>query len=193
MLAIEGVDQLDVDLRAFERRIVEAAYVVEEIAAESAVRVDRSALEAEVGVIFGDLFIDGSVVDSDRDGERKGFVHALLQVEEATVDLVEVGGGDLVVGGGDELDTHIVERERGIAVVGDDHSHRDKSMLDIGQTEEAALVRVVTGIDADGDVLVGVGVEGGVLVCRFYRGSFVACCQRGDCEDADGGDDPESL
>ena len=36
-------------------------------------------------------------------------------------------------------------------------------MLDVGQPEEGAVFRIVTGLGGDGDVLVGVRVERGVL------------------------------
>ncbi len=193
MLAIERIDHLDVDLRAFEWWVVEAANVVEEIATETAVRVDGGALEAEVGVVFGDFFVDCGMMDGDGDRQRKVRAHALFQIEETAVDLVEIGGGDLIVGGGDELDTHIVERERGIAVVGDDDAHRDEAVLDVGQAEEAALVGIVAGVDADGDMFGRMRIEGSVLVRRFYRGGLVTCGHGTACEDADGGDDSESL
>ena len=193
MFAVEGVDHFDVDLCAFERRIIDAADVVEEITAEGAVRVDGGALEAEVSVVFGDLLVDRGVVDSDGNGERQGLVHALLQVEEAAVDLVEIGGGDFVVGGGDELDADIGEGERGVAVVGDDDANRDEAVLNVGKAEEAALVRVVAGIDSDGDVLLRMFFEGGVLIRGFDWGRLVACGERGNAENAGGGDDSQSL
>ena len=141
LLAVEGVDHLDVDLRAFEGRVVEAADVVEEVAAEGAVGVDGGALEAEVVVVLGDFFVDGGVVDGDGDGQGEVGAHALLEVEEAAVDLVEVGGGNLVVVGGDELDADVVEGERGVAVVGDDDADGDEAVLDVGQAEEVAVRR----------------------------------------------------
>ena len=49
-------------------------------------------------------------------------------------------------------------------------------MLDVLETEEAAIARIVAGLGGYGDVLVGMGVEGGVLIGRFgWRGFFVGC------------------
>src|SRR6185312_7787380 len=104
------------------------------------------ALKAEVGVVFGDFFVDRRMVDDDRDGQGEVRAHALFEVEEATVDLVEIGGGDLVVGGGDELDADVGEGERVVAVVGDDDADGDEAVLDVGQAEEAALVGIGAGV-----------------------------------------------
>ena len=87
--------------------------------------------------------------------------------EEAAVDVVVGGGGDPVVVGGDELDAGVVEGERGVAVVGEDDADGDEAVLDVGQAEEVAVFGVVAGFGGDGDLLVGVGVEGGVLVGGF--------------------------
>ena len=42
-------------------------------------------------------------------------------------------------------------------------------MLDVGQAEEVAVPLVVAGFGGDGDLLIGMGVEGGVLVGGLYR------------------------
>ncbi len=76
----------------------------------------------------GDLFVDGVVVDGDGDEGDLG-ARGAAGGEEAAVDVVEGGGGDLVVVGGDELDADVVERERGVAVVGDDDADGDEAVL----------------------------------------------------------------
>ena len=124
--------------------------------------VDDGALEAEVVVVLGDFFVDGGAVDGEgvqRDVDGLGAV----QGEEAAVDLVLGGGGEVVVGGGDELDAGVVEREGAVAVVGEDDADGQQAVLDVGQAEEAAQLGVVAGVGGDGDVLVGMGVVGGVL------------------------------
>ena len=112
MLFVYGVDHLDVDLRAFEGGdvgLVKAFYVVEEVAGEGGVGVDGGALEAEVLVVVDALFVDGGgVVDGDGyawDGGGRGAAEG----EHAAVDVFEVGGGELVVVGGDELYADVFE------------------------------------------------------------------------------------
>ena len=104
-------------------------------------------------------------------GRGRGTLAALgaLGGEEAALDVVVGGGGDLVVVDGDELDAGVVERERGVAVVGEDDADGDEAVLDVGQAEEVAVLLVVAGFGGDGDLLVGVGVEGGVLVGGLCR------------------------
>ena len=43
-----------------------------------------------------------------------------------------VGGGDLVVVGGDELHAGVFEGEGGVAVVGDDDADGDEAVGDVG-------------------------------------------------------------
>ncbi len=111
------------------------------------------------------------MVDGDG-GEGDLGAHGAAGGEEAAVDVVEGGGGDLVVVGGDELDAGVVEREGGVAVVGDDDADGNEAVLDVGETEEAAVFGVDAGVGGDGDVLVGVGVEGGVLGGGFGGWGF---------------------
>ena len=119
-------------------------------------------------------------MDGDGDGACGILVPiALLSGEEAAVDVVVGGGGDLVVVGGDELDAGVVEGEGGVAVVGEDDADGDEAVLDVGQAEEVAVLGVVAGVGGDGDVLVGMGVEGGVLVGGFGGGRFFSCRRRG--------------
>src|SRR5260370_36694739 len=152
LLAVEGMDHLDVELGAFERWVVEAANVVEEISGDGAVSVDDGALEAEVVVILGNLLVDGGVVDGD--GED-GILGSLRTAggEEAAVDVVVQGGGGDVAVGGDELDARLFEREGGVAVVGDDDADGDEAVLDVGEAEEGAVFGVRAGLGGDGDVL----------------------------------------
>ncbi len=122
---------------------------------------------------------------------REGYLAACgaFGGEETAVDVVVGGGGDLVVVGGDELDAGVVEGEGGVAVVGDDDADGEHAVLDVGEAEEVAVLGVVAGVGGDGDVLVGVGVEGGVLSggfgraelsCRLRR-RFAAKRQSGGC------------
>ena len=77
------MDHLDVELGAFEGWVVELADVVEEIAGESAVGVDGGAVEAEVGVVLGDLLVDGLVVDGDRgQGSGRGILRPAVPLVE---------------------------------------------------------------------------------------------------------------
>jgi hypothetical protein len=163
----EGVNHLYVEFGPSEWIIVELADVVEEVAGESAVCVDCSALEAEVVFVLRDLLVDGLVVDGDgRQGERKRDFAAggTFGREEAALNVFVGGGGDLVVVNGDELHAGLVERERGVAVVGEDDADGDEAVLDVAQTEEVAVSGVVAGLSGDGDLLFGVGIEGRILI-----------------------------
>ena len=171
VLVVEGVDHFDVEFCAFEGWVVELLDVVEEVAGEGAVGVDDGALEAEVGVVLGDFLVYGGVVDGDGDEGDLGSL-CVAHGEEAAVEVFEGGGGDLVVVGGDELDAGVVEGESGVAVVGDDDADGDEAVRDVGEAEEVAVLLVVAGVDGDGDVLVGVGVEGCVVVCGLCWGGF---------------------
>ena len=126
-------------------------------------RVDGGGLEAEVGVVFGDFFVNGRMMDGDGDEGDLG-AHGGAGGEEATVDVFEGGGGDDVVVSGDELDADVVEGERVIGVVGDDDTDGDEAVLDIGEAEEVAEFGVEAGICGDGDVLVGMSIEVDVLI-----------------------------
>ncbi len=188
VFVVQGVDHLDVELGVFEGWVVEFFDVVEEVAGEGAVGVDDGAVEAEVGVVLGDLLVDGGVVDGDRDDGDPGSLCA-LSGEEAAIDVFEESCGELVVVGGDELDAYVFEGECGVSVVGDDDEDGEETVLDVGKAEEGAVFGVVAGFGGDGDVLVGVGVEGGVLVGRLgWRGLFVGGEGAG-CEEAGGEDD----
>ncbi len=59
LLVVGGVDHFEVELGAFEGWVVEVADVVEEVAGEGGVGFDGGGLEAEVGVVFDDLFVEG--------------------------------------------------------------------------------------------------------------------------------------
>jgi hypothetical protein len=108
LLAVQGVNLFDVELGVPEGGVVKAADVVEEVSGEGAVRVDDGAVEAKVSVIFGDLLVDGRVMDGDGDEGDLG-AHGLLGRKEATVDVFVERGGDLVVIGREELDADIFE------------------------------------------------------------------------------------
>src|ERR1035437_8902464 len=159
--AVEGADHFDVEFGVFEGGVVEVLDVVEEVAGERGVRLDAGGFEAEVVVVLADLLVD-RVVDGDGDDGDLGAFGA-LDGEEAAVDVVLGGGGDLVVVGGDELHAGVLEREGAITVVGDDDADGQQTVLDVGHAEEGALFGVVAGVGGDGDVLVGVGVVGGVF------------------------------
>jgi len=185
----DSVDHLDEELSAFERRVVERVDVVEEIAGEGAVGLDRGGGEAEVVVVLGDLLVDRLVVEvNGRDGQRQRHLAALgaFGREEAALYVVVGGGGDFVVVDGDELNAGVVERDGCVAVVGEDDAYGKESVLDVGQAEEVAVFRVVAGFGGDGDVLVGVGVEGDVLVCGFGWRSLAGFVGGAgvDCEEA---------
>jgi hypothetical protein len=177
LLAVEGVDHLDVELGVPESGIVEAAGVVEEIACESAVRVDGGSVEAEVGVVLADLLVHRRMVDGDRDDGELGS-HGALGGEEAAVDVLVGRRRDLVVVGGEELDANVLERERFVAVVGDDDTDGKEAVLHVLEAEEAAVLGLVAGLGSDGDVLFGMGVEGGILVGGLgWRSSLVVGCE----------------
>ena len=119
LFAVEGVDHLDVERGVEEGGIVEALDVVEEVAGERGVGVDDGALEAEVVVVLGDPLVDGGALDGEGD-ERDVDGLGAVEGEEAAVDLVLGGGGEGVVGGGDELEAGVVELEGAVAIVGED-------------------------------------------------------------------------
>ena len=190
LFAVDGVDHLDVELGAFEGWVVELADVVEEVSGECAVRVDGGAVEAEVGVVLGDLLIDGLVVDGDgRQRHREGDLAACgaFGREETALDVVVGGGGDLVVVDGDELDASVVERERGVAVVGEDDADGQHAVLNVGEAKEVAVFGIVTWVGGDGYVLVGMSVEGRVLIGRFRRWGLFVGCEEICREEAGGG------
>ncbi len=151
---------------------------------------DSGAVEAEVIVILGDLFVDWFVVHGDRrqrERERDLAACGAFGGEEAALNVVVGGGGDLVVVDGDELDAGVVEGDGGVAIVGEDDADGKHAVLDVGETEEVAVFGVVAGVGGDGEVLVGMGVEGGVLGGRFGRRRFfvggveVGCKERRGC------------
>ena len=160
------MDHLDVEFGAFESGVVEAADVVEEVAGEGTVGVDGRSCETEVVLILRDLFVDGGVVNGDRSHRDFGPGGA-FGGEEAAVDVVVEGGRDDVAIGGDELDAGLIECEGGVAVVGDDDADGNEAVLDVFEPEEAAVSGVVAGLGGDSDLLVGMSVEGDVLVGRF--------------------------
>ena len=107
----------------------------------------------------------------------------LCMVKMRRLMLVFGGGGDLVVVGGDELHAGVFEREGVVGVVGDDDADGQQAVLDVGQAEEGALLGVVAGFGGDGDVLVGVGVVGGVLGWRAWRaGRFLSAARAAGSE-----------
>ena len=75
-----------------------------------------------------------------------------------------LGGGDLVSGGGDEIDARLVEADGLVAVVGDDDADGHEAELEVVHAKAAGFVFGVVGVGGDGDVFGGVGVEGGVSV-----------------------------
>ena len=179
------VDHLDVEFSAFERIFVELVHIVEEISGKRAMRLDGRAVEAEVVVVIGNFLIDGRVMDCE--GHERDFrPHGLLGGEETAVEVVEGGGGDLVVIGGDELDAGVVERELSVAVVGEDDADSDEAVGDIGKAEEVALFDVVAWLGRDRDMLVGMRVEGGVLIGWLYERSLAGLVEGegGYCEQA---------
>ena len=192
LFAVEGVNHLDVELGALEGRVVEALDVVEEVAGKCGVGLDDGGLEAEVVVVLGDLLVDGSALDGEGVEWNADGLGA-VQGEEAAVDLVLGGGGEGLVGGGDELDACIVELKGAVAVVGDDDADGQEAVLDVWQTEEGALVGVVAGVGGDGDTLVGVGVVGGVVGGGLgWRGGALTGGAGGEgCEAEEGGYDSE--
>lgn len=136
--------------------------------------VDRGPLEAEVIVILNDFFINGGVMYGDVGERNFGSIGGAMRVEEAAVDVFEGGRRDDVFGGGDELNADFFESDGSVAVVGDDDANGKKAVLNVGQAEEWAVMRVGTGFGRDGDVLVGMGVERSVLIGWFgRRGLFV--------------------
>jgi len=60
-------------------------------------------------------------------------------------------------------------------------------VLNVGEAEEVAVLGVVTWVGGDGYVLVGVSVEGGVLIGWFRRRSFFVGCEEICREEAGGG------
>ena len=169
LFGVDGVDHFDVELGVAEGGVVELADVVEEVSGEGGVGVDGGGGEAEVGIVFGDLFVDGGVVDGDGD-DGNFSAHGGTGGEEAAVDVLEVGGGDDVLVGGDELDADVVEGEGVVGVVGDDDADGDEAVLEVGEAEEGAGFGVGAGVGGDGDFLVGVGVEADVLGGGFDGG-----------------------
>ena len=150
--------------------------------------IDRGAGEAEVGVVFRYLLIDGLVVEGDggeRQGQRDLAAFDVFGGEEAALDVVVGGGGNDIVVDGDELDAGFVERERGVAIVGEDDADGDKAVLDVGETKEVAVFGVVARVGGDGEVLVGMGVVRDILVGWFGGGSLFVGGECVDREEAD--------
>ena len=108
-----------------------------------------------------------------------------MHVEDAAVEFFFGGGGNLVVVGGDELHARVFEREGAVAVVGEDDADGHQAVREVGQAEEGAELGVVAGLGGDGDVLVGMGVVGGILSGGLGRwGGLVGsgCEDREDTE-----------
>ena len=175
LLVVQGVDIFDVERGVLKGWIVDGADVVEQVAGQGGVGVDDGPGEAEVVVVFGDLLVDGGVVDGDGRngrGHRDSRSSCGFHGEEAAIDFFFGGGWEDFIVGGDELDADVVEREGGVAVVGKDDADGDEGVLDVGESEEVAVFRVGAGIGGDGEFFVRVSVEGGILVGGFCRGSF---------------------
>ena len=107
---------------------------------------------------------------------------SLLGVEQTAVDVVQRRGRELVVVRGDELHTDFIEIEGRVGVVRDDDAHWDKRVPDVGKAEEVAVIRPGAGIDCHGDVFVGVGIEGWILICRVNGRGLLATGKRRCCE-----------
>jgi hypothetical protein len=60
-------------------------------------------------------------------------------------------------------------------------------VLDILEAEEAAVFGIVARLGGDGDVLVGMGVESGVLIGRFGGWGLLVGGVGVGCEEADEG------
>jgi hypothetical protein len=65
--------------------------------------------------------------------------------------------------GGDELHAGVVKVEGRVGVVGDDDADGNKGVANVGEAEEVAVARFSAGVDGDGDVLLGVGVDGDIF------------------------------
>lgn len=87
----------------------------------------------------------------------------LLGGEKATVDVVEGGCGELIIACCNELHTDFVEIEWSVAVVCNDDAHGDEGVADIRQAEEVTLAGLGAGVDGNGDMLLLVRIECGVL------------------------------
>ena len=81
LLAVEGVDHLEVELCMAEGWVVEFADVVEEVPGEGGVGIDGGGLEAEIGVVLDDFLVDGRVVNGDG-GEPGTLVPKAERVEK---------------------------------------------------------------------------------------------------------------
>jgi hypothetical protein len=149
------------------------------------VRRDGGGFEAEVIVVLGDLLVDGALFERNGGEGDLGSV-GRFEGEKAAVDVVEGGGGNLVVVGGDELHADLVEVERGVGVVGDDDADGDEGVADVGEAEEVAVGGFSAGVDGDGDVIGGVGDEGGIFGGGTCRGSLLCEGERRGCEEAEG-------
>jgi len=57
-------------------------------------------------------------------------------------------------------------------------------VLDVREAEELAVFGVVAGVGGNGEVLVGVSVEGGVLVGWFWGRSFFVGGVEAGCKEA---------
>lgn len=184
---IQGVDHFDVNFGVFEWRIIEPLDVVEEIACNRGVRVDGRALKAEVGIVVSNFFVDRRMVDRNR-RKRNLRPLGLIGAEEATIDVVESSRGNLVAVGGDELHTRLVEVERCVGVIRNDDADGNKRVTHVRQSKEVTVALVVTGVDGDGDLLIGMGVEGWILVSSLSgrRLLFTGLSKRG-AENSDKG------
>ncbi len=147
--------------------------------------VDGGARKAEVLVVLGDFFVDWGVMDG-QGNQRNLRAHRAFSREEAAIDVVGQRGRNDVAVRGDELHAHFVEVQRGVTVVGDDDADRDESVLDVLQAEKAALVRIVAGVGGYGDVLVGMRVEGRVLIGGFGGRRLFVGRMRARCQSAEG-------
>lgn len=186
--AVDGMDHLDVELSTFECGIVEVLDVVEEISGEGGVWFDHGDLKAEVMIVLGDLLIDRSTFDWDWNHRYADGLGAFIG-EEAAIDLFLGGGRNFIVGGGDELHSGVFQLKGAVAVVGEDDKDWEKAVLYIGEAEEAAVLWVVAGLGCDGEVLVGMGLVGGIGGGGFGRRNGFIVCGAGGQADQDYSED----
>ena len=152
-------------------------------------RIDCRSVESEVFVVLDDLFINRLVVDGHRrQGKRKGNLPAgcTFRREESPLNVIIGSCRYFVVIDGDELDAGVSERDWRVAVVGEDDADGDEAVGDIGQAEEVALFDVVAWLGRHSNMLVGMSVEGGVLIGRLYERRLAGLVggEGGYCEEA---------
>ena len=161
-MAVGVFEFAEVEDCAFEG-VGEAADVVEEEAGLGGVGFDDEGLVLELVEVLFNILVTGFGLEVDGwEGAGEGDFGALFVVEaDEAFDVFGFGGLDAISLGGDEDDACVAEGDGLVAEVGDDEADGDDAVGEVVDAEEGGFVVGVVGLGGDGEVLVGVDLDGG--------------------------------